>query len=59
MYITAFIVATQIFYTIAFFGTVIAGIGSTLILLNCMPEKMQIIHITNALGITLVVSGKF
>lgn len=50
--------ATQFFYTIAFLGTLISAVGSSMFLLCCTPEEKRFIQITFALGITLVASGK-
>lgn len=51
--------ATQFFYTIAFLGTLLSAVGSSMFLLCCTPEEKRFIQITFALGVTLIVSGKF
>ncbi|CAI6359266.1 unnamed protein product [Macrosiphum euphorbiae] len=52
-----FIVATQILYTITFLGTLASAVGSSMFFLCRTPEKKSFNQITQALGVTLVVSG--
>lgn len=51
--------ATQFFYTITFLGTLLSAVGSSMFLMCCTPEEKRFIQITFALGITLIVSGKY
>jgi len=52
-------VATQILYTITFLGTLASAVGSSMFFLCRTPEKKSFNQITQALGVTLVVSGIF
>lgn len=56
--LTAFIVATQVFYTIAFVGTLMSGVGSVLFIQRCVGDDRLSAQLTYALGVTLVLSGK-
>lgn len=50
---------TQVFYVLTFIGTLLSLVGSSMYLLCYKSDEKYFKRITFALGVTLIVSGKF
>lgn len=56
--LTAFILATQAFYTVASIGTLMSGVWSVLFVQRCAGNGRLSAQLTFVSGVTLILSGK-